>query len=256
MMVARLNDGRIEAARGLIHRLDYRCPECDRPVVLHARTGGWVIPHFKHKAKSACSNTRGETVEHRAVKDLLRNHYRAKGHDVELEYIVANRRADVFVAGLGIAFEVEFSQKETREVITKCRDYAARNVKSVWILRQRRLIGSDIQIGNDVVVAVSPVSNALSTSSKMRPKGARLAFFAYDKDGVVIFRGLLSSLMLYKEEDPYSGVGGYKYPSRSREWLRVTEIIRLESSPPTVPDTGSELCWRVAGCDICSRCVF
>jgi hypothetical protein len=231
-MVALVGAERVEAARGMPHRAPYCCPECRQPVVLHARLGGWVIPHFKHKAKSACSYGKGETKEHRAVKDLLRSHYRALGHEVILEHTIGVRRADVFVTSLGVAFEVEFSQKEARDAIAKCRDYAGGQVKSVWVLRQKRFAPSDIEVGKSVVISTSPVSRALCNTSRIRPRGAKIAFFAYDKSGVVVFRGVLSSLMLYKEEDPYSGAGGYEYPSRSREWLLVKEVIRYAVPPP------------------------
>jgi competence protein CoiA len=85
MLVAMLGDDRVEAARGLAHSPDYRCPRCRSPVVLHARIGGWVVPHFKHKPDSSCTYGKGETPEHRAVKALLRDHYRAKGYQVEVE---------------------------------------------------------------------------------------------------------------------------------------------------------------------------
>jgi hypothetical protein len=229
MMVAQLDDERVEAARGLPHRPDYRCPKCHKPVVLHARIGGWVIPHFKHKANITCSNGKGETPEHRAVKALLRDHYRAKGYHVEVEHDIDSRRADVFVPELQVAFEVEFSPKEEAEFASKCWDYQKAKTKSVWVLRQKRVSFAAVEVGKTVLISRSRVLDFIY--SKERPLGARPAFFAYDKDGVVVFRGTASSLMLYKEYDEYSGAGGYEYPSGSRMWLTVTEVIRIDAPP-------------------------
>lgn len=236
MMVAQLGEERVEAARGLPHRADYRCPRCHNPVVLHARIGGWVIPHFKHKPDSLCSYGKGETPEHRAVKALLRDHYRAKGYDVEVEHDIEARRADVFVPGLHVAFEVEFSPKEVREFAAKCRDYQRAGTKSVWILRQKRVEAATVKVGKTVMISISRVLDFIY--SKHRPRGARAAFFAYDRGDVVVFRGEASSYMLYKEYDEYSGAGGYEYPSRSRMWLTVTEVIRM-TVPPHFPGSGA-----------------
>lgn len=236
MMVAQLGEERVEAARGLAHRGDYRCPRCQNPVVLHARIGGWVIPHFKHKPDSLCSYGKGETPEHRAVKALLRDHYRAKGYHVEVEHDIETRRADVFVPDLRVAFEVEFSPKEVREFVAKCRDYQHAETKSVWILRQKRVDAATVKVGTTILISISRVLDFIY--SKHRPRGARAAFFAYDKGDVVVFRGKASSHMLYKEYDEYSGAGGYEYPSRSRMWLTVTEVIRMEA-PPHFPGAGA-----------------
>jgi len=206
--------------------------------VLHARIGGWVIPHFKHKPDSSCSYGKGETPEHRAVKALLRDHYRAKGYHVEVEHDIDARRADVFVPDLRVAFEVEFSPKETAEFVSKCRDYQRTGTKSVWILRQKQVSVADVQIGKMILISVSRVLDFIY--SKHRPRGARPAFFAYDKNGVVVFRGTASSHMLYKEYDEYSGAGGYEYASRSRMWLTVTEVIRAETPAPEFPGAGAK----------------
>ena len=233
VLVAMVEATRIEAARGLQRRQDYRCPSCGNPVVLHARVGGWVIPHFKHKADSACSYGKGETAEHRAVKALLRDHYRAKGYHVEVEHDIADRRADVFVPDLKVAFEVEFSPKEVREFVAKCRDYQNSDVKSVWVIKQKDSRFVSVQEGDRILISVSRVLDFIY--SKHRPRGARPAFFAYSKDAVVVFRGIPSSQMLYKEYDEYSGAGGYEYPSKSKMWLKITDVIRLESPAPKFP---------------------
>lgn len=232
MLVALFGGDRIEAARGLERRPDYRCPSCGNSVVLHARIGGWVIPHFKHKPDSMCSYGKGETPEHRAVKALLRDHYRGKGYDVRVEYDLPPRRADVFVPRLRTAFEVEFSPKEGREFVAKCRDYQRAEIRSVWILRQRRVKNASVQVGKTILISVSPVLDVIY--SKHRPRGARAAFFACDDKEAVVFRGEASSYMLYKEYDEYSGAGGHEYPSRSKMWLTIKDVIRCDQ-PPRFP---------------------
>jgi hypothetical protein len=229
MLVAKLGDDRVEAERGLEHRRNYLCPRCNNPVVLHARIGGWVIPHFKHKPDSSCSYGSGETLEHRAVKAMLRDHFRAKGYHVDVEHQIDTRRADVFVPDLRAAFEVEFSPKETAEFVSKCRDYQRTHTKSVWILRQKRVSVAGVQVGKMILISMSRVLNLIY--SKRRPHGAQPAFFAYDKNGVVVFRGTASPHMLYREYDEYSGAGGHEYSSRSRMWLTVKDVIRLEPPP-------------------------
>jgi hypothetical protein len=224
MMVARLDGEDIEAARELKHRLDYRCPSCGSPVVLHARSDGWVTPHFKHKVSGSCLHAKGETPGHRAVKRLLCEHYRTKGLQVELERRVGTRRADVFVADLQAAFEVEFSPKESREFLDKCGDYARASVRSVWVLKQKNVASMDICVGNKILISTCPVLNSLA--SKNKPYGASAAFFIFDEKAAVVFRGELSPLMLYKEYHEYSGAGGYEYPSRSRAWLLIAKVIR------------------------------
>lgn len=233
-----LGDKRIEAGRKLERRPDYLCPSCGDPVVLHARIGGWVIPHFKHKSDRACSYGKGETAEHRAVKALLRDHYRAKGYHVEVEHDVANRRADVFVPDLQIAFEVEFSPKEVREFVAKCRDYQIAEIKSLWIIKQKEARFVAVQSGDRILISMSRVLDFIY--SKHRPRGARPAFFACSKDSVVVFRGVPSSYMLYKEYDDYSGAGGYEYPSKSKMWLKITDVIRLEAPTPNFPGTNGK----------------
>jgi hypothetical protein len=41
--------------------------------------------------------------------------------------------------------------------------------------------------------------------------------------------------MLYKEYDEYSGAGGYDYPSKSKMWLKITEVIQMEAPEPRFP---------------------
>jgi competence CoiA-like predicted nuclease len=150
-------------------------------VVLHARTGGWVIPHFKHTPDGSCEYGKGETPEHRAVKALLRDHYRVRGYDVKVEYGLANRRADIFVSELRVAFEVEFSQRETAPFVAKCRDYLRLGVRSLWILRQRRISAQSVQAGKTVVVSTPPVLRFMHT--KHCPRGASYAFLYMIKVG-------------------------------------------------------------------------
>jgi hypothetical protein len=218
----------------LEHRADYLCPACGKPVVLHARISGWVIPHFKHRSDSSCTYGKGETREHRAVKALLRDHYRSKGYDVAVEKKIGNRRADVFVEDLKVAFEVEFSPKETREFIDKCSDYLREEIRSLWILKQKNVDTNSVQVGKTILISMSRVLDFICFGRS--PRGARPAFFAYDKDRVVVFRGVETSYMLYKEYDEYSGAGGYEYPSKSKMWLTIKDVIHFEVPPYFPPD--------------------
>lgn len=230
MMVARLGDARVEACRGLAHREDYRCPGCGLPVVLHARVGGWVIPHFKHKAKSECPNGTGETAAHRAVKALLRDHFRDKGLRVEVEKRTAGRRADVYLPDSKTAYEAEFSNKETHEFIGKCHDYARHGVKSLWIFHQRQIKTESISEDAKILVTTSPILRLID--SRHCPKDARAAFFAYDDNEAVIFRGALETCILYTSENEYTGEGGSPYASRRWKRLLITDVIREEPPAP------------------------
>ena len=234
MMIATLDDARVEAQRGMAHRMEYRCPACAQPVVLHARVGGWVIPHFKHKTQSPCPYGRGESDGHRAIKHLLCDHYRHKGYEAELEFTVAKRRADVFVKGINVAFEVEFSSKEAGEFLSKCRDYERARVRSLWILKQRTNY-VNVEPGQKVMVATSPVLGAYF-STKL--KGPHVAFFSHVHGRPVVIRGRLSSHMLYKED--FGDYQGGPYPSRRYMILSVEEIIRQIDGPPRFP--GANAC--------------
>jgi hypothetical protein len=201
---------------------------------LHARIGGWVIPHFKHKAQSPCPYGRGETETHRSIKNLLRDHYNAKGYEAELECPISNRRADVFVKGINVAFEVEFSSKEAGDFLRKCRDYERAQIRSLWILRQRANY-ANIETGKKVMITTSPVLDAYF-STKL--KGPRIAFFSYTRGVPVVIRGALSAHMLYKEE--FGDYGGYKYPSRRHMILCVEEIIRQADGTPRFPGSNAQ----------------
>lgn len=242
MMVALVGSERVTAERGLQRRTDYSCPQCRQPVILHARLDGWVVPHFKHKAKSQCPNGRGETKEHRAAKVLIKNHYESRGYEVILEHSIGSRRADVFVPGINTAFEVEFSQKETREIVAKCKEYDKHSVKSLWIVRQRNIHSSSVKVGADLKINTSPATQLLCKTSKHRPKGSHLAFFVCDQDGIVVFRGSLSSYMLYNDGNEFMGIDGYEYPAKRYELIKVKELFRKIGSAEgsARPDLESE----------------
>jgi len=233
MMMAMLDGARVEAARGLEHHKDYQCPVCTKSVILHARIGGWVIPHFKHKAHSNCSHGRGETEAHRSIKRLLRDHYSAKGYDVELEFTTANRRADVFLKEIKAAFEVEFSPKETGDFLRKCRDYEKAGIRSLWILKQQ-VNYVNIEPGDKVRITTSPVLRAWLCNNV---KGARIAFFSHMQRTPVVVRGALLPCMLYMEA--FGDYQGGEYPSRRYMVLYVEKIIKQTTDLPRFPSGAS-----------------
>jgi hypothetical protein len=59
-------DGKLVHAKDAIRQLEYCCPECSSPLVLHA--GDVVSKHFAHKANTSCN---GETVAHQTAKRLI-----------------------------------------------------------------------------------------------------------------------------------------------------------------------------------------
>jgi hypothetical protein len=233
MMVASFDRKRVEAHRRLEHRPDYVCPECEKRVVLHARINGRVIPHFKHKAKGECANGKGESPAHIAVKALLRDHYNARGHLVQLELRfpeIGNRRADVYVADMPAAFEVEFSQKEAVEFLAKCNDYRRGGLRSIWIFRQKNVRPSDIYPGSKVVISTSPVLDVIR--SRRRPQGATAAFFVYGDNETVVFRGEIIPIPRYVPYDAFSGGGGFETSYQRVAWLLVSEVIRSYPAQP------------------------
>lgn len=128
-----------EAPRGP----DYSCPYCRQPVVL--KRGAKRIPHFAHRPGADCPH-QGETSEHLAMKDAVWTALRDLPWvtECELEWVVGERRADVWVRtsdGLRVAVECQVSPLPEEEYVAKVHAYRAHEVNVFYLVHPKALPG-------------------------------------------------------------------------------------------------------------------
>lgn len=135
MLSCLLNGYYQEASRELDRTLDFLCPECHREVILKAKKGGQIIPHFAHTADSDCNHGVGETEWHRKGKLWIANYFREKGYQVQFEVALGKRRTDVLVMTPdGEKKAVEFQRKDEGVVLYKRTNDLLRYIDDViWI---------------------------------------------------------------------------------------------------------------------------
>src|SRR5262245_19246165 len=127
----------IEVARGP----EYRCPDpaCNQLVTI--RKGTKVIHHFAHRPDASCAYGRGETQEHLLAKLLLRNEFRRRELQADVERVVlsseSDRRADVLVwkpdSDRRVAIEVQHSYLSVADIERRTKAYIAASVPVIWI---------------------------------------------------------------------------------------------------------------------------
>lgn len=126
--------------RAQLKAADVVCPECDYPMILKA--GLIKIAHFAHKPGSDCKYGVGESQDHMMLKNYLIQWFRSEASeqyvsDVQPEYVIGNRRADVaqiFRNGWIVAHEVQLASITTQELEERTRDYLAEGCDVIWYL--------------------------------------------------------------------------------------------------------------------------
>lgn len=213
------------------------CPGCEQPVVLHRGTK--VIAHFKHAVARDCLYATGETVAHLDAKALVHAEFSRRGTPAELEKTVdtlpGDRRADVMVTTPGgglVAFELQHSPIDPRDIAARAEAYARADVAQLWIpfLSQKAMEGG-VRTGKGLRVA------------GYRPRPFELwlhrfheghAWMYAPPDGS-FWRATLAPHMLYQEYRVRLGEGGeeissggYEYAAKDMRDLSLEGPYRLE----------------------------
>ena len=142
MLVAkRVSDNTTVVATEVARGPEYRCPDpaCNQPVII--RKGRKVIHHFAHRPDASCAYGRGETHAHLQAKLLLRNEFRRRGLQADVERVVlsseSDRRADVLVwkpdSDRRVAIEVQHSYLSVTDIERRTKAYIAASVAVIWI---------------------------------------------------------------------------------------------------------------------------
>jgi len=135
MLVAHLQQQRVEASRDLVRGADYRCPGCGVGVVL--KKGEIKIAHFAHRvADGDCTFSQGETVGHMEAKRLFGEALRRRGLKAEYEYIIGDQRADVAgwaPDGKLFAVEVQHTSLPEAELARRIAGYVEKGVPQLWV---------------------------------------------------------------------------------------------------------------------------
>lgn len=116
------------------------CPECKSPMMLKA--GTIKIAHFAHKANSNCEYGQGETRQHLEGKRMIAAWLRKTmpKSKVELEYPIANRRADIaqiFPNGWIMVHEIQLASITVEKLWERTRDYMEAGCDSFWYFGER-----------------------------------------------------------------------------------------------------------------------
>ncbi len=163
-------------------RRHLRAPCCDARVAL--KTSRLGTRFFAHLARGGCS-TADESADHLELKALAVAAARAAGWDAATEVAGVTPdgqvwRADV-LARRGrhrIAIEVQWSPQTDDETLRRQAQYAASDVRCLWLLRQRRFPASQevpaVRVGRDsakqLVALAQPVSAVLAAAFAGRLK--------------------------------------------------------------------------------------
>lgn len=202
-----------EANKSLNRNLDFRCPECNQPVILKA--GSKNIAHFSHESDLGCKHGAGETLWHRKGKYWIANYFRDKGHLVRFEVSLGNRRTDVLVTTQsGRKIAVEFQRKDEGALLYKrTNDLLSHASDVVWVLPWKvKLIDAKNRANATYGI------NALY--SKKNSIKAKIRF--YDDKNDVLLECDKHDWTSYVEETDFGG----GYDKKSRRWCKL--IIRKE----------------------------
>lgn len=206
-----------EASASLDRNLDFKCPECDRPLVLKA--GARNIPHFSHRSIDTCHHGEGETLWHRKGKRRMADLARELGFDVLLEHKIGARRTDVFLTKGSKTIAVEFQQKdEGMGIYSRTRDLAKNAGMVMWVLPWQVK-----EVHGRYRATATYAINALYSDSKA-PNNSEVRF--YDEIEDRLHACEKRPWHLYVEETDFGG-GYYK---TSKRWC---ELVILKSYPPS-----------------------
>ena len=127
-----------EGARGL----EYRCPDPVCNQVVFIRKGRKRIHHFARQPDASCAYGRGETFAHLQAKLILRDNFRRRGLQADVERVVlsseSDRRADVLVwkpnTDQRVAIEVQHSYLFAPDIERRTKAYMAAGVPVICSL--------------------------------------------------------------------------------------------------------------------------
>ena len=144
MIVAvRKSDGRRIEGRDAERGPEYTCPDPRCGQLVYLKKPLLRVHHFAHEPGAKCLVSHRETPEHIRGKDFLLTGARARGlraeTEVPLEILAGeeDRRADVLVwsptGDKRIAFEVQHTVLELKDIMRRTRGYAAGTIPVVWV---------------------------------------------------------------------------------------------------------------------------
>ena len=123
----------------------FSCPECEGELVL--KQGAQVIWHFAHRAggESGCSWSSGETIDHMKMKFNSGQFFEKHGLDCAFEKrVVPDRRADVWLPGLGVVVECQHSRIDFFEILARTHDYNVQGYGVLWVFGLVNLAWYDV----------------------------------------------------------------------------------------------------------------
>lgn len=116
----------------------FLCPECKQEVIFRH---GAVMPwHFAHYPQSQCKyRVAGESPAHYQAKMGIKRALASKPDVTEIshETLIGNLRPDLtaIIRGQRVAIEIQLSDTMLREIRAKLAHYTARNVATLYIVR-------------------------------------------------------------------------------------------------------------------------
>ena len=143
---------------------EYRCPDpaCNQLVTI--RKGPNLVHHFAHRPDASCGYGRGETLAHLQAKLLLRDEFRRRGLQADVERVVlsseSDRRADVLVwksdSDRRVAVEVQHSNLNISDIERRTTAYMAASVPVIWIglMNDGRLWSGNLSL-NGITCAIT-----------------------------------------------------------------------------------------------------
>lgn len=135
MLSSVLNGSLITALRATDKDADYRCPECNAPVIL--RKGKYRVAHFAHKIDEGCRYGEGMTEDHLLAQTQIFDVLDSNGFYCELESRrFRGRRADVYteINDEKVVFEVQHSQITPEEILSRNQFYSDNGCYVIWVL--------------------------------------------------------------------------------------------------------------------------
>ena len=213
----------------------YTCPKCNEVVVL--KKGRIVVDHFAHKPSANCVYAAGETHEHMSGKLAIRDSFRSRGIDAEIERPVlsvdGDRRADILISSPTskqrfIAIELQHQPIDLDQIEHRTLAYIAAGVPVLWIPILRKgfldeaIMGEGDDDGDSYIkrYATPPWLRWLAEYV-----GERSLWF-YDAENRCFWRGQLSPCQIYvPPSDWYDADGNEQssggYWKQSRRWMRL-----------------------------------
>ena len=221
-MLIAWSDGRRVDAIWAQRGADFRCPDCQAPVIL--RRGRKVVAHFAHRPQATCISHGGETRAHLEAKRLLLDAFLARGLRAEAEFskdpVPYDRRADLMVwapdSGTPVAIELQHSRASPADLETRARSYAAAGVAQIWVPFLRRCPGLSAECTDDGAMRIPRYSVQLH-DLWMQGMAAEAGLWMYDPADKMFWAARFADQMLMTRETLWYEMGVEKRYSRGGE---------------------------------------